>query len=79
MSYYVQINCYVYLGIHSAQTLLVLVSINFEALRKRLTKKIKFDLVLYVLALGCSVCWYITFFMDSCVCKDYTKSTFALP
>lgn len=74
LSYYVQINCYVYLGIHSAQTLIIFLSFNAKALRKKLTRKIKFDMWLYIFALGCSVCWYITFFMDSCICTEYIKS-----
>ncbi|CBY37931.1 unnamed protein product, partial [Oikopleura dioica] len=74
LSYYVKINCYVYLGIHSAQTIIILVSFNVKAFRKKLSRKLKFDLCLYISALSCSVCWYITFFLDSCMCKDYTKS-----
>ena len=45
LSYYGQINCYVYLGIHSAQTLIIFGSFNVKALRKKLTGKIKFDIL----------------------------------
>jgi hypothetical protein len=79
LSYYVQINCYIYLGIHSAQTLIIFLSFNAKALRKKLTRKIKFDMWLYIIALSCSVCWYITFFMDSCICTEYIKSKRNMP
>ena len=74
LSYYVNINCYVYLAIHSAQTLIILISINKEILLRKFTKKVKFDFTLYLIAFGCSACWYIAFFLDDCVCKEYSNS-----